>query len=181
MIEVFTKISNRMLKGLMYHAQWADMFAFIGLNAYANKQNDNYYHESSKLRELHCAALRLCGKLIKDSGEFVNEIPENWYDAKQTDVDPSTIKQATKGVLNKWLEWEKETKTFYEEQYKILFENNKIEESRCVKHLIRDVQEEIERVTAKILELKAVDYDMTYILEDQTRCFGYDNVRPINI
>lgn len=70
-------------------------------------------------------------------------------------------------AFEKWYAWEKETKEFYEKQFKILTDNYKIADADKVNELICKVDEELKYVTREMLEYKAVDYDMDYIMFKQ--------------
>lgn len=168
MIEVFNEISNRMVRNTMRHEQMADYFDFLNLHGLKRWHEYQFFEESAELRGIHRYAINHCNKLIKDDSiESVQMIPQSWYGYTRIQVDASTRKQAVRDALEKWLDWEKETKELYERAFKKLTDNNKIAEADKVNDLILDVEDEIKRVTRKMLEYKAVDYDMQYILLQQ--------------
>lgn len=167
MIEIFTTISNHMLKGLMLHAQWADMFDFLNLHGFKRQQEYQFLSESAEMRGLHRYAINHCNKLIKDDGVNVKEIPDNWYTATRFDVDNNTRKNYVKAIFKKWHDWETETKQVYEAAFKTLSTNDKIADANKLNDLIMKVDKELKTLTREMLEYEAVDWDMDYILWKQ--------------
>lgn len=168
MIEVFNEISNRMVRNIMKHEQMADYFDFLNLHGLKRWHEYQFFEESAELRGIHRYAINHCNKMVRDDDiEAVRTIPSAWYNYTRLQVDNSTRKQAVKDALEKWYDWEKETKELYETLFKRLTDNNKIAEADKVNELILDVDEEIKRVTRKMIEYKSVDYDMDYIMFQQ--------------
>lgn len=168
MIEVFNEISNRMIRNIMKHEQMADYFDFLNLHGLKRWHEYQFFEESAELRGIHRYAINHCNKMIReDDIESVKAIPTAWYNYTRLQVDSSTRKQAVKEALEKWYDWEKETKELYEVLFKRLTDNNKIAEADKVNELILDVDEEIKRVARKMLEYKSVDYNMDYIMYQQ--------------
>ena len=165
MIEVFNRISARQIKAIMQHTQWADMFDFLGLMGEKRWQEYRAIDEFAEMRGLHRYALNHCNKLILNSTtEAVNEIPTSWYNYTRLDVDNETRKTYVKRIYEDWYKWEKETKEFLEEQFKILTDNKQIASADKVNCLIQGVDQELKRLTRKMLEYRAVNYDLDYIM-----------------
>lgn len=168
MIEVFNEVSNRMVRNIMKHEQMADYFDFLNLHGLKRWHEYQFFEESAELRGIHRYAINHCNRIIRDENiESVQAIPMSWYGYTRMQVDSSTRKNAVKDALEKWLDWEKESKELYERVFKQLTDNNKIAEADKINELILDVDKEIKLVTRKMLEYKAVDYDMEYILLQQ--------------
>lgn len=168
MIEVFNEISNRMIGNLMRHEQMADYFDFLNLHGLKRWHEYQFFEESAELRGIHRYAINHCNRLVReDNVESVRSIPTSWYNYTRQQVDGATRKQAVKDAFQKWYEWETETKEHYEMLFKRLTDNGKIAEADKINELILDVDEEIKRLTRKMLEYRSVDYDMAYILLQQ--------------
>ena len=50
--EIFSNISAHMIKGIMFHAQMADYFDFLGLKGYKRLHEYHYFDESIMFRKL---------------------------------------------------------------------------------------------------------------------------------
>lgn len=168
MIEIFNAISRHMVKGIMLHEQMADYFDFLGLSGFKRWAEVQYIHENAKLRGLHRYAINHLNKIINDEKiESVELIPSSWYGVTRQQVDSSTRKQGLKEVLDRWYDWEKETKEFYERQFKTLTDNSKIAEANKINELICDVDHELKCVCRKMIEYRSVEYDMSYVMFQQ--------------
>lgn len=168
MIEVFNKVSSRLIQAVMKHEQWADIFDFLDLHGEKRCQEYRMFSEMTELRGIHRYALNHCNRLIQNTDiSVINEIPSNWYNYTRLDVDAETRKNSVKKIYQDWYNWEYETKKFYEEQFKILTDNKKIADANKINELICKVDKELKYLTRKMLEYKSVDYDMSYIMFKQ--------------
>ena len=168
MIEVFNAISQRIIRNVMLHEEMADYFDFLNLHGFKRQQEYHFFDESADLRGIHRYAINHCNRLITDTDiPSVKAIPQGWYNYTRLQVDAGTRKQAVHDAFEKWYSWEKETKEFYEKQFKILTDNGKIANANKVNELICKVDEELKYLTREMLEYKAVDYDMDYIMFKQ--------------
>ena len=168
MIEVFNQVSRRQVQALMFHEQMADYFDFLSLGGIKRWHEHQYIAESCEMRGIHRYAINHLGKIIND-GQIsgTDYIPKSWYNYNRKDVDTNTRKQAVREAFEKWVAWETETKTLYQNWFKTLTDNAKIAEADKINCLICDVDKELKCVERKMLEYKAVDYDMSYVVYDQ--------------
>lgn len=168
MIEVFNRINQRMIKAIMFHEQMADYFDFLDMCGLKRWHEYQYLKENAELRGLHRYSINHLARIISnDDVGATNYIPASWYNATRMQVDNSTRRQAVKDAFEKWYDWEKETKEFLETQFKMLTDNSKIAEANKINSLIKEVDKELKKVMRKMLEYKAVDYDLSYIMFQQ--------------
>ena len=157
-----------MIKGMMFHEQMADYFDFLDLHGLKRWQEYQFISESAELRGIHRYAINHLNRLINDEKvDSTSYIPASWYNVTRQQVDASTRKQGVREAFEKWAHWEKETKELYERLFKMLTDNSKIAEANKVNDLICCVDHELKCVMRKMLEYKAVDYDMSYIMYQQ--------------
>lgn len=165
MIEVFAEISKRMVKGIMLHAQMSDYFDFIDLHGYKRWHEYRFFVENAELRGVHRYAINHCNRLIPESSvDNPRMIPSGWENYTRLQVDATTRKSAVKEAFEKWYQWENETKTAYETQFKVLTESSKIADADKINSIICNVDQELKEVTRELLSLRAVDYDPAYIM-----------------
>jgi hypothetical protein len=166
--EVFEKIASHMIKGMMTHEQLANYYDFLGLKGYKRCHEYHFLDETITYRSVCRYYINHNDKLIKDSHQDkVNIIPDSWFTHVRSDVDTSTKRSAVKNAFELWKSWEEETKELYEQMYNVLIENEEVADALKVKCLIEDVDHELKVVEREILDLKAVDYDIIYIIEKQ--------------
>lgn len=166
--EVFQGLSERLIKGVMFHDYMVDYFDFLNLHGYKRMQEYHGKHEMKEFRKLHRYFIDHYNKLVPDV-RFENEeyIPASWYQYTRQDVDINTKRNAVKSAFEKWETWEAETKKYYEQMYKELFDLGEYASATCVKKMIKDVSHELKWVQRKRLDLMSADYEMNYILGEQ--------------
>ena len=96
-------------------------------------------------------------------------IPESWYNHVRSDVDITTKQNAVKSGLKKWVEWERSTKSLYEQMYNELIKIDEVASAIKIKQFICDVDCELKKAERYWLNKEATNYDMTMIIEEQDR------------
>ena len=96
-------------------------------------------------------------------------IPEAWYKYSAQAVDVSTKRKAIKDLMTKWVEWEKNTKKLYEEMYLELTNLKEVAASIKVQEYIQDVDEELSEIQMELLNLEAIEYDLSLIIDWQDK------------
>ena len=106
--------------------------------------------------------------LIPDTRiETPSVIPESWYSHVREDVDSATKKNGVKAGLQKWVQWERDTKKLYEQMYKELMDIDEVASAMKIKCFIEDVDCELKKAERYWLNKEAIGYDMTAIIEEQ--------------
>lgn len=166
--EIFRTIIEHMLKGIMTHEELANYYDFLGLKGYKKCHEYHYYIENCSYREFYHYYITHCSKLIPNINiEKPQIIPSSWYKHTREDVDTSTKRSAIKSGLEMWVNWEKETKTLYEQMYFEAFNTGHITVAMKIKQLICDVEYELEKAEKYALNKKAIDYDIHSIIQQQ--------------
>ena len=168
--EIFSELSAHMIKGLMIHDQMSDYYDFLSLRGYKRCHEYHYKKVMCSYRKLHRYFINHYGKLIEDKRiDNPETIPSSWYRYNRKEVDANTKRNAVKSGIEKWVAWEKETKTLYQQAYRDLVEAKKDATAIFVQEFIRDVDCELKWAERKALELEAVDYSLAFIVGEQTR------------
>ena len=168
--EIFGKINQHMIEGLMVHSQMSDYFNFLGLEGYSKCHLYHFYEESMNFRCINDYYLRNYSKLILEMPtNNPKMIPADWYKYTRQQVDIGTRKTSISAAAKKWVDWEYNTKTLYQQMYQELMAINEVAGAIEVKKLIEDVSEEYAIAVQKMIELKSIDYDMAVILEEQSK------------
>lgn len=167
--EVYSKIASHMIKGMMAHDQLANYYDFLGLKGYKRCHEYHFMCETVAYRSINRYFINHHNKMVEQEQVSDPElIPSSWYKYTRHDVDINTKRNAVKVGLDKWVAWEKETKTLYEEMYKELVDINEIALAFKVKELVCDVDHELKTAERELLDIKATDYDMSYIVSEQS-------------
>ena len=168
--EIFTKLSEHMIKGLMVHEHLATYYDFLGLPGYRDCHEYHFLKES-------CAYRKLCRYYVNHYNKLIPEtrfdepdiIPEGWYSHKRQDVDQTTKKNAVKSGLVKWVDWETQTKKLYQEMYQELLDNGSVASAEFLCEYIADVDCELQDAYMYWLSKEAMNYDMSVIIEEQAQ------------
>lgn len=170
--EVFSHLSAHLIEGLMIHAQLSDYYNFLGLKGYSKCHEYHFYCESKSYRKVSEYYITHYNKLIPSiQVPDPQAIPANWIGYVRKDVDINTRKIATEAGFDKWVQWEFDTKNMYEEFYRELITLGDVASANFILELIVDVSEELKDAQQFALENKAIDYDMSVIIDKQDELF----------
>lgn len=170
--EIFSDVIARTIEGIMFHDQLANYFDFLALKGFQKEQEYHFMSETATHRKVNRYFIKHYNKLLPEK-ELSNSsiIPNSWRDYERKDVDTSTRRNAIDDAFQRWVEWETETKTIYEQSAKNLYELGCIAGSIAVDKLVKDVDNELAYASQRRLELESAGYDMPYILDLQNDLF----------
>ena len=167
-VEIFSELSNHMIKGMMVHDQMSNYYRFLGLNGYAKCHEYHFMKETCGYRKLQRYFISRYNKLIPET-EFNNPsiIPESWYAYTRQDVDASTIKNAVKVGLTTWVDWERDTKDLYQRLNAELYDLGEIATAKFLEEYISDVDCEHKKAQTYLLHKNAIGFDINEIVSEQ--------------
>ena len=170
--EIFSTLSAHMAKGLKIHNQLSNAFGFLNLHGYQKCHEYHFYEESNSYRDLNNFYIDNYNKLIvEEIEEKVDIIPSNWYKHIKDDVDTNTKRAAIRDLFKTWIDWEKETKTLLEKDYKDLYELNEIYGALKIAELITDVSNELKDAHNQFINLDSIGYDISLIIDKQDELY----------
>ena len=175
--EIFSRIAKHMVEGLMTHSKLADFYHFIGLKGYAKCHEYHFFIENISYRKLSDYYLCHYGKLIEDQ-QFRNPdiIPENWIGHTRADISDETRRNSIQSGVEKWVIWERQTKSLYQKMYDELVKLGEIAGSEFIMELIKDVDYELADAEQEWIEKKAMNYDVNdIVLEQEDKMKKYCN------
>ena len=166
--EIFSNLRAHMFEGTMMHDKMASAYSFLNLRGYHKNQIHHYLEEVKSYRELQDFYLDLYHKLIPEKKIEEKQIfSSTWYKYLREDVDTNTKRSSVKDLMQKWINWERETKTLYETSYKQLIELGEIRAAAKLLDLVKDVSDELIEASNLYINLETVNYDIVYIIEQQ--------------
>lgn len=168
--ETFSKISEHMVKGLMFHDQLSNYYAFLGLRGFQKEQEYRFYDEITSFRRLSRCYVEHYNRLITETQfEAPSVIPSGWYGRERQEVDSATRRNAINDGYEKWIKWERETKALYEKAASDLYMDGAIAGSLVIEKLVSDVDRELAEAEGERILLEAIGYDVTEIVDRQAR------------
>ena len=158
-----------MKKGIDMHEHLMIMFDFLNLEGYSMYQKYRYYDELRACRKLYTFYLNTYNKLLPEqSYEKIEVIPSNWTKYEKMNVDSNTKRATVRDMMKLWIKWEQETKVLLEGKYKELEALNDMYAALMIADLLREVGHELEEAYHKFIDLETCNYDMVYILDEQS-------------
>ena len=166
--EIFSQLTKHMVEGLMIHSQLSDYYYFLGLEGYGMCHEYHYYSENVNYKNTAKFFMNHYHMFVSELRTDIPEIiPETWYQHVSEDVSYETRKAYIQKGIEKWVEWESDTKKFYQEMYQELMGAGEAACAAYVLDLIQDVSEELAYAKHKHLTLLAHNYDMPTIMAEQ--------------
>lgn len=166
--EIFTKIAQHMEEGVVYHKMFMQAYNFLGLHGFAKCHAYHWFEEECGYECLLQYYFKHYHKLINITPPTKPPIiPETWYKYSTQAVDTNTKRQSVQDLMNKWLNWEKETKKLYSDMYKELENAGEIADAAKIKYYIQAVDEELIHIEKKIIKLESIDYNINTIISWQ--------------
>ena len=168
--ELYAMMSERMLVALMFHNDMSDYFNFLGLHGFECIHEYQYHEESISRRHLKREYLDIHNKIIKEHFEpeyFEDVIPTDWSKYTRMDIDKSVIPKFVKSSIEKYKDWEEETKEMYETAYCVAISKGYVVDADIIKDYISCVQSELKKIYRLYEELNCVGFDPVYIVEMQ--------------
>lgn len=168
--EIYSTLSAHMIQGMMAHDQLANYYDFLGLKGYKRCHEYHFLKETLGYRSLNRYFINHHNMLIPEVRvDDPKIIPDSWYSHVRSDVDMTTKQNGVRSGLTKWVEWERDTKSLYEQMYKELININEVASAFKIKEFICDVDMELKKAERYQLNKEATNYDMSMIIEEQNK------------
>lgn len=167
--EIFETIIDHLTKGVKFHDKMMDLYGFLGLYGFKKMHEYQYYSESIGRRKVKCYVLDHMNLLVKDECDESNLefIPSSWYSYTRHDITSEARKQYVAPSFQGYKQWEQETKELLSYCANELMYMGKMSDFNEIMEMVDDVEKEISKLEDLMLKLKAVDWDMQYMLDMQ--------------
>ena len=144
--EIYAKIAQHMIKGIMLHDQLAVYYKFLGMNGYSKHHEMQANHEMNSYRRMNCYFINNHNRLIPELPvASPKAIPESWYSVMRDKVDDITKRKALEEGIKKWVDWERETKELYKQMYDEANRVGSVSDLVFIKWLHDDVTRELSK------------------------------------
>lgn len=166
--EIFARLATHMIEGTKIHCTMFKAYDFIGLCGYA-KCHLYHYMEEIKGYEclLHYYSTHYHKLLNTNDVPNPDIIPGTWYKYNTMEVDTNTKRNTVKTLMEKWVEWERETKKLYQEMYKEALSIGEVAAANKIECYICDVSDELKHAEKKLIKLETLGYDIGDIVKEQ--------------
>lgn len=169
-IDVFQKLSNRMVGAMMIHTQLTELFNFIDLKVDAKRQKKQFHEESDGLLKLEKYCAQHHHMLVtSDDPPQVDILDLGLLKEPNTQLSPDDKIYLIQYAMKKWIEWEKESKTIYEDAYRSLVDMSEIASAQFVLNYVEDVDVELSDAEILYGVRDAIDWDLPTIYDKEAR------------
>ena len=168
-MDEFKILASHFIKGMMVHDQMASYYDFLGLRGYKRMHEYQFYKDSKIYRSIQRYCINVYGTFCPE--ERVDDpqlIPEGWRNYKKDQVDANTKKNAVESGIKKWISWETDTKIKLQDSIKRMIDSGNMADALFVNKILKDVTHELKCAERKLVDLISTNYDMSYIVEEQT-------------
>ena len=170
--EIFAKLVTHMVEGMMIHDALMKGYDFLGLHGFAKCHEYHHIDETKGYTcLLHFYSMRYHKLINVQDIPRPEIIPDTWYKYTTMAVDTGTKRSAVKTMMEKWVEWERDTKKIYQDMYKELCEIGEIAAANKVKCYICAVDEELIHAEKKLIKLETLGYDIGTIIGLQNHMY----------
>lgn len=98
--DIYSRITQHMIRGMMIHEQLANYYDFLGLYGYSKCHEYHYLEETKSFRDVNKFFIKVFNKLIPELPvDSSSIIPPTWFQYTRQDVDNETKKRAVQNGL----------------------------------------------------------------------------------
>ena len=163
--DVLGVVCDRLVGGMMFHADHADLCRLMGFENLAGHHDDGFLHDSkahSKVRRL--TVLHTC--VIAPSGkQDRTHTLDRWQGVKREGVSREQRESAIRDAMVDWCDWEQSAAATYNNAYRRMLECGHMALADLMRRLAEDTEDELAEARKMYAEMEACDWDMSHILE----------------
>lgn len=98
-IDVFAKVSDHLIDGMMMHEQMADYHNFLGLDGFKRLHEHHFFCETISMRRIHRYFVDHCNQLLPVANtKHIDAIPVEWSNFTRQAVESETKSKAASNV-----------------------------------------------------------------------------------
>lgn len=168
--DVFSKISARMIEGMMINDKLSNYYDFLSLHGLKRMHEYHFLRDAATMRTVNRYYINHYNELMSESQITAPfSIPASWYSHVRQDIGGNTKRTAIKSAMESWCDFLSETKKMYEQAYKDLCDMSEIAAACKVKELICHVDMDKKCADRLHIELQSTDYDLStiYLMQDE--------------
>lgn len=163
-IDVLGNVSDRLVGGMMFHSDHADLCRFIGVEWLVSQHEDGYQHDSKCLRKVHMSAIANLGVMVTDGRQERSHALDAYRKESSWTIAQDVACKALKDSMVDWIEWERGTATMMASAYRRLWDGGELSLANLVRKIAEDTEEELAHARLLMREMDNACWDMTYIL-----------------
>ena len=164
-IDVLGVVCDRLVGGMMFHSDHADLCRFMGFENLAKLHEEGYLHDSKAHARVRRMALVHTETIAPGGRQDRTHTLDRWQGVKRKDVTCEQRKTALCDAMCDWLEWEQSAASVYQTAYRRMLDCGNMTLASLMEELAIDTEKELAHARQMHAEMAASGWDMPYILE----------------
>ena len=159
--DVLGTVCDRLVGGMMFHSDYADLCMFMGFKRLRKLHEDGYADDSKMHRKVRRMCLRMTNELPAQGRQDRGRILDRWRSKSRLDVPCEERIAALKEALRDWADWERDTSEIYDDAAKRLWDMGECHMSGTISEMARSAAEEMATACDLTCRLEACGWDAT--------------------
>ena len=158
--EALGSVVDRLVGGVMFHSEHADLCWYMGLDVLAKENEAGYRHDSKCMRRLHRLAIAHLGTTPPEGQQKRSGLLDQYAKESRWNVTPNTRKRMLEKALTDMVEWESGTCAVLREAYGVLFDAGHMTIANEVERILADTEDELAGYRAELARFQSVNWDL---------------------
>ena len=164
-VDVLGTVADRLVQGMMFHGEHADLCAYLGVWWLAGIHEDGYEHDNRCLRKVRRLSIEYLGLPVPEGRQERGHSLDAFRGMKRWDVSSDAIGPALKDAMHAWIDWEAGTVTVLTSSASRLMDSGELLLYDRVKKIANDTSKELANARDLMREMEAVCWDMSHVLQ----------------
>lgn len=162
-VDVIGTVSDRLIGGVMFHSEHADLCRWFGLHGLAGLHEDGFMHDSKCLRKVHRLCIDHLGVTVPEGRQERSHLLDAYRSKRMWDSVPDAM--TIQDAMADWIEWESGTVSVFTGAYNRLLNCDKLLLADYIKDVCEDASTELAHARKLMHEMQSCGWDMPHIFE----------------
>lgn len=149
----------------MFHLEHYDLCSWLGVKWLAELHKDGYEHDSTCLRKMRHECVRHLGVFAPEGRQERSRYLDAFRQQRRCDVKSDVRKTAIDNAMHDWIDWEDGTVSLLTNACGRLESQGCLLLADRVRRVAKDTSVELAEAKELLLEMEAVDWDMSHIID----------------
>lgn len=163
--DVLGTVCDRLVGGMMFHSDHADLCRLMGVGWLAELHEDGYLHDSKAHAKVRREAIRHTCLIAPSGRQERTHTLDQWQGRKAHEVTREQRQSALEDAMADWCDWEESAAATYRTAYRRMLECGCMELAELMRKLATDTECELAHARELRVEMMACDWDMSHVLE----------------
>lgn len=164
-VDVIGVVSDRLVGGMMFHQDHADMLLFAGARRLAKRHREEYLHDSRCLSRVRKACIAHCGMVAPSGRQERTHTLDALRGKVAWEQGHDECERMAMESIRDWIEWEDGTVAVLTDARARLVSCDELRLARMVEDLVCDASDELADARAIWNEMQATGWDMSHLME----------------